>query len=134
MGMYTEIHFNAKLKKDVPQDVVDILKYMVGDNKRQPRSLPDHVLFQCDRWKLLFCCDSYYFDADTHSTLRFDDIAGSYYLCVRSNLKNYDSEIQKFIDWIPQYLENEPGAFLGFYRYEEHNEPTLIYMPGEWEG
>jgi len=72
-------------------------------------------------------CDSYYFDADTHSTLRYDDIIGSYFLCIRSNFKNYDDEIQSFIDWIRPYINKSEGDFLGFWRYEEDEEPTLIY-------
>ena len=126
MGMYTEIHFNAELKKDTPEEVINILKYMVGDIKEKP-SRPVHDLFCCSRWKWLFTMDSYYFDADTHSTLRYDDISNAYYLCVRSNLKNYDSEIELFIDWIDPYLYKIKGDFLGFSRYEEFEEPTLIY-------
>ena len=124
--MYTEIHFNSELKKNLNQNVIDILGYMLDHDKNMP-ALPDHEFFKCDRWKLLFTMGSYYFDADTHSTLRFDDISGSYYLCVRANLKNYNNEIQKFIDWIMPYLNKYEGEFLGFYRYEETEEPTLIY-------
>lgn len=126
MGMYTEIHFNSELKPNLPQNVVDVLQYMIDQNKNEP-ALPDHEFFKCERWTILFTCDSYYFDADTYSTLRFDDISNAYYLCVRANLKNYDNEIQKFIDWIMPYLAKYEGEFLGFYRYEESEQPTLIY-------
>ncbi len=124
--MYTEIHFNSELKKDISQEILGILDYMLNLNKECP-DLPEHEFFKCDRWRMLFNCDSYSFDADTCSTLRFDDIADAYYLCIRSNLKNYDSEIEKFIDWIQPYLEKFEDDFLGFYRYEENEQPTLIY-------
>lgn len=126
MGMYTEIHFNSEMRDDIPTEVVGVLKYMVGEID-MPKVLPEHDFFQCGRWAMLFRCDSYYFDADTHSELRWDEISESYYLCVRSNLKNYDSEIEKFIDWIDPYLAKYSGDFLGFYRYEETEVPTLIY-------
>jgi hypothetical protein len=126
MGMYTELHFNSELRKDVPQDVLDALHYMVGRVEAEP-TLPDHPLFLSSRWRSVLLCDSYYFDADTHSTLRFDETAGAYYLCIRSNLKNYEGEIEKFIDWIRPYLAKEQGEFLGFSRYEETEDPTLIY-------
>jgi hypothetical protein len=126
MGTYTELHFNSRLKKDLPENVVETLQYMIGQ-KTKPENLPEHELFECARWLLLFTCDSYYFDADTYSTLRFDRIADRYYLCIRSNVKNYDNEIEKFIDWIMPYLEKDEGNFLGFYRYEETEHPTLIY-------
>ena len=128
MGMYTEIHFNSELKSDTPEDVINILKYMVGDLENEPESKQDHELFGDTRWKFMLRCDSYYFDADTHSTLRFDDISNRYYLCVRSNLKNYGNEIENFVEWVKAYLDKTKGEFLGFSRYEETEEPVLIYM------
>lgn len=125
MGMYTELHFNSELKKDTPEDVINILKFMV-DGGDEPDTL-EHDLFNAERWRFMLQCDSYYFDADTHTTLRYDDIAKSYFLCIRTNLKNYDSEIEKFIDWIMPYLDKFDGDFLGFYRYEEHEQPILIH-------
>lgn len=132
MGMYTELHFNAELRRDVPQDVLDVLALMVRDAETEP-ALPDHPLFKTDQWCVLFTMDSYYFAADTHSTLRFDDIAQRWFLNVRSNLKNYGGEIEQFIDWIDPYVDAYPGNFLGFYRYEESEDPTLIRKGGEAE-
>lgn len=127
MGMYTELHFNSALKPDVPTPVLEILNYMLGTDEFGPKALPDHPLFATQRWSVMLHCDSYYFDADTVSTLRYDEIAKQHYLCIRCNLKNYDDEIEKFIDWIMPYLGKQPGDFLGFHRYEEAEEPTLIY-------
>ena len=67
-------------------------------------------------------------------TMLDDEIAKAHFLCIRSNVKNYDGEIQHFIDWITPCLDKHPGDFLGFRRYEETEDPTLIYMPGEQEG
>jgi hypothetical protein len=130
MGMYTELHYNVELQKDTPQDVLAMLAFMVRDRDDEP-ALLDHPLFACERWRYLFTMDSYYFAADTHSTLRLDDISKQYYLCVRSNLKNYDDEIAKFVDWIDPYVDAYPGDFLGFFRYEETETPTLIYKQGD---
>ena len=126
MGMYTELHFNSQLEESVPNGVVLVLEYMLDSSLSEP-SLPSHPLFETDRWRYMFRMDSYYFDADTHSTLRYDDIASAYFLCVRCNLKNYSGEISKFLDWIMPYLHQIDNAFLGFYRYEEDENPTLIY-------
>jgi len=125
--MYTELHFNAELKQDVPKEVIKILQYMIGDIIT-PVERPQHELFQTYRWDSMLVSDSYYFDADTHSTLRFDEIGKSHYLCIRCNVKNYDNEIEHFIDWIKPYLEKYKNEFLGFYRYEENSNPTLIFM------
>lgn len=132
MGMYTEFHFNSELKEDVPESVLAVLRYMLPSDNEQPEPpLPDHPFFKCERWRMLLTMDSYYFDADTHSTLRLDHDE-SYYLCVRSNLKNYDNEINRFVDWITPYLDKFGGEFLGFKRYEEIEVPTLLYHPNTW--
>ena len=129
MGMYTELHYNVELRRDVPQEVLDVLAYMTRGREDAP-VLPDEQFFSLPRWRSLFTMDSYYFAADTHSTLRFDDIAGRFFLNVRSNLKNYGGEIQSFLNWIDPYVEAAPGDFLGFFRYEESEEPTLIRKLG----
>lgn len=128
MGMYTEFHYNIELpKKTTPKEVIKILKYMINNEKKiDDIEIPEHKLFKTDRWTYMLRTDSYYFSADTKSTLRYDKIGECYYLCIRCNLKNYDNEIEKFIDWINPYI-GEYDDFLGFYRYEESNKPTLIY-------
>lgn len=126
MGMYTELHFNSELKKDVPPEALAILQYMVNGGDVPP-PVTNHPLFlEGSRWRFMLQTDSYYFDADTHSTLRLD-FQGGWYLCIRCNLKNYSNEIQNFLEWVRPYLDKRKGEFLGFYRYEESDEPTLIY-------
>ena len=127
MGMYTEFHFNSELKQDVPEEVINILKFMVGDISDITCNPLNHELFSTDRWKHMLYMDSYYFHADTHSTLRYDDNGKCWFLCIRCNLKNYDDEIEKFIDWVTPYLYEDEGNFLGFSRYEETEQPTLIF-------
>lgn len=38
-------------------------------------------------------------------------------------LKNYDSEIEEFLDWLEPYIGTE--GFIGYMRYEEWEDPTL---------
>jgi hypothetical protein len=129
MGMYTELHFNAELKKDTPQWIIDVLRYMLEKTEVSPK-LPDHPLFlEGVNWLWMLQSDSYCFDADTCSTLRFDRSSVSYFLCIRCNLKNYNEEISKFVSWIIPYLDKEPGDFIGFFRFEETEQPTLLFMP-----
>ena len=125
MGMYTEFHFNAELKENTPKTVINTLSHMVKGEDTDPL---DHSLFKTSRWKSMLTCDSYYFAADTHSTLRYDASSRRYYLCIRCNLKNYDSEIEAFVDWIMPYVAGEDGDFLGFYRCEDTQVPMGIYL------
>ena len=130
MGMYTEFHFNSRLKTDTPPEVIEILKFMTSD-RAKPEVLPEHPLFECDRWVWMLKCTSYYFDQITHSVVERDEVNNDYYLSIRCDLKNYDGEIEKFCDWIEPYLDKIPGEFLGFSRYEEIKDPTLIYYKKE---
>ena len=125
MGMYTELVMGCELKKDTPAEVIETLKYMLGDNEYLA-TVPVNKLFATDRWKVMLCCDSYYFDGDTHSTLRHDDINQGYHLTIRCNLKNYCGEIGKFLNWIYPYADTR--EFVGYYRYEECEVPTLVYF------
>lgn len=45
---------------------------------------------------------------------------------IRANLKNYDNEIDKFLHWLAPYIDTE--GFIGYTRYEEYDDPTLIYI------
>jgi hypothetical protein len=41
-------------------------------------------------------------------------------------LKNYALEIENFLDFISPYVETD--GFIGYYRYEESENPALIYI------
>ena len=128
MGIYTELHFNARLKEISPE-ILMTLKYMIGEIDTPPLILPDHKLFTNDtRWRYMLQTDSSSFDADTHSTLKFNLIDNSLYLCIRSNFKNYNNEIPLFLEWIMPYLDKIQGDFLGFFRHEKCDIPILIFM------
>lgn len=129
MGMYTELVLGVELKPT--SEVLDILRYMLGDVEERPECInrDDHELFKTERWECMLRCDSYYFDGQTDSKLFVDNLykdAPMYFLNVRSNLKNYDSEIEKFMDWLAPYIAT--NGFLGYKRYEEADDPTLIYL------
>lgn len=126
MGMYTAFHFASEFKKDTPKEVIDVLGYMAGLDVEKPTELPQHPFFECGRWSFLFTMDSYYHNAKTHCDFSCDDISNSWYLTVTSNLKNYSNEIEHFVDWVQPYLEKHKGDFLGYSRYEETENPTII--------
>lgn len=123
MGMYTELNIGVNLRSDTPENIIDILKHMLEDD--EDVCTTDHPLFETERWRFMLRCDSYYFDGHTDSSMVKDNISGEYELNVRCNIKNYDDEIEQFLDFIQPYLESD--GFLGYKRYEEFDDPTLIY-------
>jgi hypothetical protein len=52
------------------------------------------------------------------------------------NIKNYEYEIQKFINWIIPFCSNDLKEEVGALQYEEMNEPIIItleqYVEKRW--
>jgi len=130
--MYTELNCSFALKGETAQAVIDLLKYMTGELSDAPTILPDHPLFGDTRWNYMLQSDSYYFNADTRSVARFDDIASCVYVTIICNVKNYNGEIEHFLDWITPHIDAYDGEFLGYKRYEEAELPTLLIHPNRW--
>ena len=151
MGMYTALSLGVELEQGVDDNVVDILNFMVNGStdeqmppglyhvtaaqQHAPPPVPDHAFFRCDRWTMLLRCNSYYFDWQTNWELFCDELYGpdklKYYLTGVSNLKNYDGEIRKFMEWLNPYIDTH--GYLGWTMYEEDQLPTLIYRNVENE-
>ena len=126
MGMYTELNIGVNLNKNTPDKVIKILNYMLeGNNNNDEINVINHPLFSTDRWRWMLVSDSYYFDSRTDSSMTKDSISKCYELNVRCNLKNYDNEISLFLNFIQPYLDT--NGFIGYTRYEECENPTLIY-------
>lgn len=51
MGCFTEINVNFDLVKDTPNDVINIMHYLIltNGNETKPSVLPKHEFFECDR-------------------------------------------------------------------------------------
>lgn len=125
MGMYTELVMNVSLK--LPPEALEIMEYMCALNTYKPSRLPGHPLFETDRWDWMLRSCSCYFVPESHCSLIHQDLTGTYVFMCRCDLKNYTNEIGHFIDWLDPYVDEPSGHFLGYHRYEENDEPTLIY-------
>lgn len=128
MGMYTEFVCAFSLNKDTPEQVTNLLLHMSGKLVQLPK-LPEHELFRTERWEFMLFSDSYYFEGETHTSVRYDDVLGRYSVTIRCNLKNYDQEIEKFLDWIAPHISST--GFLGYMRHEASKHPDLIYKDDE---
>ena len=121
MGMYTEIYVNVDLKEDVPHEVLDVLAAMCGGDDESVLNEYPH------RWAYLFRDGSYYTPRTSCAKLSYDSIGRAYSLLGKSDIKNYDNEIEKFFDWLMPYVDASEGEFIGYKRYEEELVPTLIF-------
>lgn len=127
MGMYTELIFGAELKKDTPNEVIEALKYMIGETKEKPVNFP----LPDGRCEWLFQGGSYYFAINNSVTkMWLDDIDKQWHISTRSNIKNYEGEIETFLEWIKPYIHSGSGGrdLYAITIYEEQDTPTLYYL------
>lgn len=126
MGMYTELVAAFRLPHLYDPEL-SILKYILHETYEMPdKEFLQHPLFKTRRWGSMLGSDSYYFDGQTYSILKYDLISKCHYLTVRFNVKNYDGEIENFLDWMYPISSNR--GFIGYKRHEEFDNPTLIYF------
>lgn len=124
MGMYTEIYVNVDLVGDLPEEVLNVLKAVVGE-----QGYCHYLEGFPNRWGYLFNSGSYYTPNTSVKNLTYDTISGQWSLLGKGDLKNYDNEIQEFFEWIMPYVEDE--GFMGYYRFEESLEPILVFKGDE---
>ena len=123
MGMYTELDLKVAIKDD--PIVVNILKDLSTGGSSTVKGRLDHPFFETDRCDAVGCGGSYYFDGQPHIQFIYDEIAKCWFLTTCFNLKNYNQEIEKFLDWLCPYILTE--GYIGTYWYEEAFEPRNIY-------
>lgn len=121
MGYYTEIFINVDLKlRDAPPDVLDTLKAMCN----QGGSLGGKPT----QWADMLCSSSCQHPRTWVASLTQDPGLGLWSLLGKGDLKNYNGEIQAFFDWIKPYVHGCKGDFIGYYKSEDYQSPTLVYL------
>jgi hypothetical protein len=125
MGMYTELYLRCDLKEDTPKEVIDLLRAMVAGDP--PATTP----FGGGRCPWMLRSASHYHFPYAQSSMDYADYINRWYLFVRCDLKNYESEIEAFLKWLAPHLNACEGDYIGHTRYEEDPLPThLIYGEG----
>ena len=123
MGMYTEIFVNVDLIESTPDEVIQTLKAICGKDHDSP-----FLVGKPNRWKMLFNSGSYYTPNTECAALTFDEIGDQWSLIGKGDIKNYENEIEAFFAYIEPWVEDR---FMGYMRYEENEEPTLMFKRGE---
>jgi len=119
MGMYTEVLVKCNLLPDLPPEVTSALEFMFNGGD-EPPALPEHDFFKKPRWSFVGKGSSYY-----HIPWPDSRLSGGY-LFSRSDLKNYDQEIENFFNWIMPYVSAENGKCIGYSWCEEDDTPALV--------
>lgn len=130
MTEFTELSFDAKLRKGISEGVLTTLQYMVeAREKARPPSPPDpdDALFATKSWHVMLRSDEANLSY-RRSTLRYDDAAAAHILCVQCSLRNEEQEIEKFLDWVLPHVDEPDGKLLGSYRLHPGKWPTPLHM------
>ena len=133
MGMYTELYVKAVFKENLPNDVVNIIEYMLGmgDIEVEDLKLPNHELFKTQRWEYMLRSASLYHIPFALNKFIYNEISENYFLVARADFKNYNGEVGKFFDWLKPYLQQEfYKTLIGYSLHEEATEPTIYYLDG----
>lgn len=115
MGMYTKVTAKFTLNRDVPEDVLFILKYL-----HRP----------CDETfgKFHKLTEDYgpNFDQlfNRRSSMTFDEETGCWSVEGKGELKNYDDEVEQFFGLVSEHTNDH---VLGTYEYEDWDSPETVY-------
>lgn len=137
MGMYTKLNLILPLKKDLSVSNQLLIETLVSGTYSdsyysRENNHPDHPFFNKDNRKSgMFKSSSYYFTGTNNSEIKYDDLREhSMVVHIDCDFKNYNNEIEDFLDWIKQYInaDYDDLKFLGYSQYEECNKPKLYYF------
>ena len=126
MGMYTELVLKTCIKDDIDDKILSVIMFLFGGGIC-PTDLPAHSFFDCPRWEVVGRGSSFYHHPRNVSSFCVS-CGGGKYLFSRSDLKNYDNEIELFLDWFSPLCEADEDACVGWYWYESEDRPTLLIM------
>jgi hypothetical protein len=141
MGHYTELQCKIKLRKDTPDNVVSILKRVLierdlghdkvlFDTKDVFKPELDHDFFKCERWYMLFLSTNW---GDIQGGKMYQE-KEYWVVYLHTEFKNYDSEIDKFIDWItPFIVGRKKKQYVGWWQSENMDNRINIYIKREAE-
>lgn len=126
MGMYTELILGCELNKNTPNEVIETLKYILGEIEEKPTNFPFNN--KSTRLEWLLRGSSGYFPCAHHS-LKQCDFLRNYIIDVRCNIKNYLNEIEDFLEWLHPYISCGSGNknMYAIVIYEEQDTPTIYY-------
>ncbi len=124
--MYTELIFGASLKADTPESAVKTIQALIDDDMEAVR-LNSGLVFSRNP----FNSGHGYFGLD-RPVLAFwqSEYTKQWHLSTRSNLKNYEQDIELFLEWIKPLIDQGSGVrdMYAIVTYEECEEPAIYYL------
>lgn len=139
MGNYTELRLVISLRDDTPIDVVRLLSKVAGegdiglpvgtvlfDHESVPRPTMRHPFFGCERWYMLLMATDFGSTTGSWFGLNTKD---HWVLMIHSSYKNYDNELDQFLNWITPYVHGrKKKQYAGWYQNDSMDQRENIYI------
>lgn len=126
MGMYTDAIIQCKIPSTptVEEKIIPALKQMLGHEETGVS--PTGPIADCTRHAHMLRGRSYYYFQKSICTLEFNKIFSAWLFFASFDTRNYEKEIEKFLEWLAPYtaVDHAPIAFV---RYEEASVPDIYY-------
>lgn len=131
MELYKEFNCAFSLKRHTPEDVVDALLFMTGQDDDEPEELPKHPLFKTAHWRCLLKTTDDGNDVQSYGIagVELNETSARYCVTIRRNLIGLDKEIDQFIEWLTPHIFAQKGAFIGYRRSQDEELVTLLIYP-----
>jgi hypothetical protein len=121
MAAWEELVLACDLKPDVPEQVINILKYLIGEDSAAPSEpipVPEHQFFSSDdHWWMFLLQHTYYFPGEPLSKFALDKNSKQYKFTTRSMIKAGQFQVMNFVHWLAPYSETK--GFVGYTRCDE---------------
>lgn len=122
MGYYTQLKVRLAVKGDSP--IKDFLAAVTNpETDLDAIEKPDHPFFKDERWDWVL---------SHHGTMGYwKGAEGATFdgktLVINCQLKNYDSAIEKFFDWITPHLQPDQGKVGTKYGEDDHDRYDVYF-------
>jgi hypothetical protein len=134
MGMYTKFNVILPIKRNTPTIIKEIIIDIIdnGEEKINCGELkkPNHKFFNSDYFAPHN--NSFYFTGTSNTKIKYCSVINKnneFVLHIDCDFKNYDDNINNFLDFIAPYVKsNYEPRFLGYSLYEECINPILYYL------
>ena len=131
MGTYTELILKVQFKKEwLSTQELEIFEYLFtrdcDDSRPRPLSLPDHPFFAFPRWDWIRSSSSFYHHP--RPVISYcHEVCDKIYLFMRIDCKNYNEQIEKFLDCIVPLTSETYNRCIGWRWVDELEEPVILY-------
>ena len=137
MGMYTEMILGCSFKETLPKVCVDALLYVIRNlEPTENKEEVEKFIKEYDLEYLMFGSSYYFGVCRSNQKFWYDQIRKEWVISVRSNIKNYDGQIQKFLEYLKPYVDSGSGYQLDVYAYVQYEEarfPTIYTLFGVYK-